>query len=92
MEHLFDDTLRFIADHIQPITPKLRQRLSVVPTKGQRGYDHDIHAFFTPDQIIALYAKNPAWSAVEMKVYGGLYGQPGSLEMKKPLAAVRRVR
>ena len=44
MEHLFDDTFRFIADHIQPITPELRQRLSVVPTKGQRRYDHDSRA------------------------------------------------
>jgi hypothetical protein len=75
MEYLFDDVVRFIEEYIQPITPQLRERLLAVSTKGQRKYDHNIHAFFTPDQIVELYAKNPIWSAVEMKVYGSLCDQ-----------------
>lgn len=75
MECLFDDVVQFIEKHIRPITPELRERLSAIPTKGQRNYDHDIDAFFTPEQIAKLYARNPVWSAVEAKVYGGLYAQ-----------------
>jgi hypothetical protein len=74
MEHLFDDVLRFISEYVQPITPLLRDRLSAVPTKGQRGYNHNVHAHFTPGQIARLYARNPDWAAVEAKVYGSLYG------------------
>jgi hypothetical protein len=75
MEHLFDDVLRFIGDHIRPVTPEFRSRLAAVPTKGRRDYDHDVRAFFTPVQIAGLYARNPVWSAVETRVYGSLYGQ-----------------
>jgi hypothetical protein len=80
MEYLFDDTVRFIGEHVCPVTADLRQRLEAVPTKGRRGYDHDVHAFFTPDQIEELYARNPLWLAVEMNVYD-------REETKKPLAA-----
>ena len=75
MEHLFDDTVRFIEDYIQPVTPELYRRLSAVTTKGQRGYNHDIHRFFKPRQIARLYARNPVWAAVEEGVYGDLYEQ-----------------
>ena len=51
MEHLFDDLVQFINEHIQPVTPELRRRLLAVRTKGQRSYNHDVDAFFTPDQI-----------------------------------------
>jgi hypothetical protein len=75
MEYLFDDVIRFIEEYIQPVTTHLRQRLLAVPTKGQRDYNHNVLDFFTPDQIAAVYARNPIWSAVETNVYGGLYGQ-----------------
>jgi hypothetical protein len=78
MEHLFDDVLRFIGEYLGPVTPELRSRLAAIPTKGRRDYDHDVHAFFTPEQIAALYARNPIWSAVETRVYGGLYGRESS--------------
>jgi hypothetical protein len=75
MEHLFDDLVQFINEHIQPVTPELRRRLLAVRTKGQRSYNHDVDAFFTPDQIAQLYAKFPVWAEVEKRVYGNLYGQ-----------------
>ncbi len=75
MEHLFDDVIQFIDRHVQPMTPELLQRLSSVPTKGRRNYDHNIHSFFSADQIAELYATFPEWSAIERKVYGSLYGQ-----------------
>jgi hypothetical protein len=78
MEHLFDDVLQFIGQHVRPLTPALRERLGRAPTKGQRTYNHDVNAFFSADQIAALYARFPAWSAIERMVYGGLYGQYGS--------------
>ncbi len=75
MEHLFDDVVRFIGRHVRPVTADLQRRLESVPTKGRRGYDHDVDAFFTRDQMAALYARNPLWAAVEREVYGGLYGE-----------------
>jgi hypothetical protein len=75
MEHLFDDVIHFIAGHIQPLTPELYDRLSAVPTKGQREYNHNVLDFFSAEQIAALYARNPLWSAIEKKVYGELYMQ-----------------
>jgi hypothetical protein len=81
MEFLFDDVLRFVAEHIRPVTGSLRNRLARIPTKGRRAYDHDIEAFFTPVQVAGLYSRNPMWAAVEMKVYGGLYGQEPARRM-----------
>jgi hypothetical protein len=78
MEHLFDDVIQFIDTHIRPVTLELRQRLSSVPTKGRRNYDHNIHAFFSTDQIADLYATFPVWSAIERNVYGSLYDQNAS--------------
>jgi hypothetical protein len=75
MEHLFDDLLQFINEHIRPVTPEFRRQLLAVRTKGQRSYNHNVDAFFTPDQIAELYATFPIWAAVERKVYGSLYGQ-----------------
>jgi hypothetical protein len=73
MEHLFDDLVGFINEHIQPVTPELRRRLLAVRTKGQRGYNHNIDEFFTAKQIAQLYATFPIWAAIEKKVYGSLY-------------------
>jgi hypothetical protein len=85
MEHLFNDVVRFIGEHIRPVTPGLKRRLLAAPTKGQRNYDHDIHTFFTTEQIAALYAQFPVWAAVEMKVYGGLHMQKRSSVRRPPL-------
>src|SRR5262245_6502647 len=74
MESLFEDTVRFVDEHVQPVTPELSRRLLSVPTKGQRGYDHDVNAFFTTEQITALYSRHPVWASIEMQVYGSLHG------------------
>jgi hypothetical protein len=73
MENLFEDVLRFLDFHVEPVTLALRQTLAAVPTKGRRPYDHDIHDFFTRDQISRLYARFPIWTEVERRVYGSLY-------------------
>ncbi len=73
MENLLDDLIAFIEEHIQPVTPQVRGRLQSVHTKGPARYDHNVDAFFTPEQMAALYARNPIWSAVEQQVYGSLY-------------------
>ena len=77
MEHLFDELVHFINEHIQPVTPELRRRLLAVRTKGQRSYNHNVDAFFTPNQIGQLYARFPVWAAIEKQVYGSLYGERG---------------
>jgi hypothetical protein len=73
MEQLFDDVFQFIGDHVRPIGHDLRRKLEAVPTKGCRDYDHDVLNFFTPRQIMDLYAAAPLWASVERKVYGGLF-------------------
>lgn len=82
MEHLFDDVVQFIDEHVQPVTPELHQRLLAVPTKGQRSYNHNIHAFFSAKQIDALYAKFSVWATVEKMVYGSLYSANGSSDAR----------
>lgn len=78
MEHLFDDVVAFVDKYVQPVTPEIRQRLAAVATKGQRKYNHDIDAFFTAEQIAALYAKFPVWTEIEQRVYGSLYRHGGT--------------
>jgi hypothetical protein len=73
MEHLFDDVVWFIEEHIRPVTFDLRRKLMAVSTKGQRNYNHDVDSFFTPEQIAELYARFPVWAAVEKQIYGELY-------------------
>jgi len=69
MEHLFQDFVSFVDAHIQPVTPQLRRQLQAVPTKGRRPYDHNVRAFFSPEQIADLYNQFPMWAAVERQVY-----------------------
>jgi hypothetical protein len=35
-------------------------------------YDHEAGHWFTPAQVRRLYENNPAWAAVEERVYGDL--------------------
>ena len=35
-------------------------------------HDHSIEHWFTPAQVREMYANNPAWAAIEERVYGGL--------------------
>jgi hypothetical protein len=84
MENLFDDLVRFIGEHVRPVTPDLLRRLQSVRTKGQRNYNHNVDAFFTADQIAELYAKFPVWTAIEKKVYGSLYVHGASSNDQAP--------
>lgn len=72
MECLFDDTLAFIDKYIEPVSSELLSRLELVVTKSPREYDHDPFSFFSHAQVVELYERNPVWSDVERKIYGGL--------------------
>ena len=35
-------------------------------------YDHEVLHWFTPAQVGEMYARNPAWAALEERLYGAL--------------------
>jgi hypothetical protein len=35
-------------------------------------YDHRLETWFTPDQVRTMYERNPAWTAIEEELYGGV--------------------
>ena len=78
MEYLFDDVIRFVDRHVQPMTPEWHLRLQQIPVKGPHQYDHNVDAFIGAEKIRALYDAFPIWTSVERAIYGHLHGEAAS--------------
>jgi hypothetical protein len=68
-ESLADDVLDFVAS-LREVTDAERARIQAVRTLNSIDYDHDVSNWFTPAQVELLYERNPAWAALEARVYG----------------------
>ncbi len=71
MEELREDFLDFVSD-LRPVTETEREAVLSAETKRPARYDHDVSAFFRPDQIDDLYRSSPRWARAELEVYGDL--------------------
>jgi hypothetical protein len=73
-EALADDVLALLGELEVP-EAVARRAVSSVGRVNQGTYDHRLSAFFTAEQIAALYERNPGWAAIECRVYGELMSE-----------------
>jgi len=71
MEHLGDDFIAFVSEFAE-LSDADRHDIANYPPVNVLDYDHSIEHWFTPAQVREMYANNPAWAAIEERVYGGL--------------------
>jgi hypothetical protein len=71
MERLVDDFIAFISE-LTDLSDEDREQVATFGRVNVLEYDHEIAHWFTPEQVRLLYARNPAWAALEERVYGGL--------------------
>jgi hypothetical protein len=75
-EHLEQDVIALL-DELGALTPKIDQRVRAVGRVSKQAYERDLAQRFTSAQIERMYARNPGWTAVERRMYGGLLGEHG---------------
>jgi len=68
-DRLIDDFLAFVARHIE-LTDERREAVWALPRVNELVYDKQIDHWFTSAHIRLMYLRNPAWTSVEMAVYG----------------------
>jgi len=64
-EHLFEDIVSFIRNHVHEVSDIQVEKARSLPTKPSMNLDNP----FTETQIEQLYDMNPHWAAVESQVY-----------------------
>lgn len=67
LEHLEEDSNRFVLPLLPPRTQKLQ-----FPHRNTNTYSNKIEDFFGRSDLKRIYQNNPAWSAWENKIYGSL--------------------
>jgi hypothetical protein len=72
MENLAEDFLGFISEFTE-VTEEQRAQVLTLPPVNAHEYDHEIRAWFTPEQIASVYERNPVWAHLEQTIYGDLY-------------------
>jgi len=70
LEHLAEDFARHFSDLLGRRTEAAAGKLRRVLNPTEIQYLKRLDFYFTPREIDALYAANPAWAAVERQVYG----------------------
>jgi hypothetical protein len=70
-EELRHDVLALLSE-LGVLTPDVRAAVPAVGRVNAAGYDRTLP--FTADQLRQMYAKNPAWAAIERQVYGDVPG------------------
>jgi hypothetical protein len=83
MEHLTDDFLDFISAYTD-VTEERRAAAYELPLVNAHDYDRELVKWFTPEQVDRLYARNPAWEALERRLYGDrlfLEGEPTGVSL-----------
>lgn len=68
-ERLIEDFLAFIGRHTS-VSDAQRQAVRLLPCVNASFYDRAFGHWFTPADVAQMYARNPAWAAVEAEVYG----------------------
>jgi hypothetical protein len=68
VESLAEDLLAFVSE-LRPVTSEEHARVSAVGHINALDYDHDVSRWFTPEQVERLYRRNPAWTAIESRLY-----------------------
>lgn len=63
--HLLGDLIVFLNDAFRPLTAGEIERMSAKAVKPPREYNRDLNAWWTDQEIEALYRMNPIWAAVE---------------------------
>ena len=71
LDHLREDFLAF-ASELTDVTPPLERRGCELPALDVADYERDPRAWFSRDQLLTLYARNPRWAALELELYGDL--------------------
>jgi hypothetical protein len=61
-----------LLDELGELTRATRAEVLAVGRVNEGAYAHDLSRYFTAEQIARLYALNPAWAAVERRLYGYL--------------------
>jgi hypothetical protein len=72
MERLADDFLAFVSAFTEVTDERGAQVLQLPPVNAHE-YDHEIAAWFSPEQVARMYERNPVWAGLERAVYGDLY-------------------
>lgn len=70
-EMIESDLLALLAE-LGELTPETGARVQAVGRVNAGAYDRDLSRYFTARQVAQLYAQNPAWAAVERRVYGSI--------------------
>jgi hypothetical protein len=71
MEHLAHDFTEFVSE-LTELTDDVRHSIESYPPVNVLDYDHELGHWFTSEQVRLMYANNPAWAALEERLYGGL--------------------
>jgi hypothetical protein len=69
VESLAGDVIEFVSE-LRDVTDHERARITDVGRANALDYDHRVSRWFTPAQVEQLYRSNPAWAALEERVYG----------------------
>jgi hypothetical protein len=69
VESLAGDVIELVSE-LRDVTDDERARVTDVGRVNALDYDHRVSRWFTPAQVEQLYRSNPAWAAVEERVYG----------------------
>jgi hypothetical protein len=70
-ERLAEDFLTFVSE-LTEVTPEQRTAVMELGPVNAQEYDHRLEPWFTTEQVRTMYARNPAWAAIEAELYGGL--------------------
>jgi len=73
VEHLEDDFLDFVAT-VTDVSSRQRRLVGRAVKANANTYDRRVDTWFTPEEVAALYQRNPVWAAVEREVYGEVPG------------------
>jgi len=65
LEHLQDDSNKFVLPLLPPGTPKLE-----FPDRNSNHYEREIEQFFGAQDLKRIYCNNPLWSQWEQTIYG----------------------
>lgn len=70
-ECLRSDLMKVLSSYYS-LSHTQRNRILKAETKAPMRYDHDIHKYFTSEQLVQLYKANPLYSSLEKLAYGNL--------------------
>jgi hypothetical protein len=70
-EHLAEDFIAFVSQFTE-LSDGERHSIAGHPPVNALEYDHEIGHWFTPAQVRLMYETNPAWAALEERLYGNL--------------------